>query len=188
MTETRDDKSLGSVLGRVRSNWGWFVAAGAILVALGIYVLGNLFAATVASIFIVGILMIAGGITHIVLSFRGRTWRHFLIWLLGGVLYAIAGAFVISDPILASALLTLMFAFVLMASGAVRIWLGWAARPESGWGWLVAAGLVTLAAGIFVVASWPISALWAIGVVLAVDLLFQGLGYISFGLALRARS
>ncbi|MCR6732704.1 MAG: DUF308 domain-containing protein [Afipia sp.] len=93
--------------------------------------------------------MIAGGFVYIVLYFRGRTWRHFLIWLLGGVLYALAGAFVISAPILASALLTLMFAFVLMASGAARIWLGWAARSESGWDWLIAAGLVTLAAGIF---------------------------------------
>lgn len=188
MTDVSLDKSLGGVLKRVRNSWGWFVAAGIALVLFGVYALGNLFAATIASIFVVGVMMVAGGIAHIVLSFRARTWRHFLIWLLGGVLYLVAGGFVLADPILASTALTLVFAISVMAAGLVRIWFGFAARPQSGWGWLIAAGVITFATGVVILSGWPISSLWVIGTVLAVDLLFQGWGHIAFGLGLRRSS
>jgi len=188
MTDAFREESLGEALGKVRSNWGWFVVFGALLVLLGLIALGNLAVATVASIFVVGVVMIVGGIAHIILAFRGRSWHSFLGWLLGGMLYLIAGVLVFADPALASSVLTLVIAFALLAAGAARIWFGFAVRPEKGWLWIAAAGVVTILAGLVIATGWPVNSLWVIGLFLGVDLLFQGGSFIVFGLALRART
>ncbi|GAB6995638.1 hypothetical protein JCM18382A_04060 [Bradyrhizobium sp. 17-4] len=59
---------------------------------------------------------------------------------------------------------------------------------RGGLGWLVAAGALTVCVGAVVVAAWPAIGLLLLGVMLVVDLIFQGWGLILFGLALRARA
>lgn len=58
-------------------------------------------------------------------------------------------------------------------------------RPESGWGWLMAGGVVTTLAGIVFILGWPVNSLWLLGLFLAFDLAMQGWALIAFGLALR---
>ena len=157
------------------------------LVLLGFVALGNLVVATVASIFVLGVVMIAGGIAHIVLAFRGKGGRSFAGGLLGGLLYLLAGVLVFSNPALASSVFTLLIAFALIAAGAARIWLGLSMRPEKGWGWIMTAGVVTIFAGLVIATGWPVNSLWVIGLFLGVDLLFQGWSYIAVGLAIRTR-
>ena len=61
-------------------------------------------------------------------------------------------------------------------------------RPAKSWGWIVAAGIVTILAGLVIATGWPVNSLWVIGLFLGIDLLFQGWSYIAIGLALRARA
>jgi uncharacterized membrane protein HdeD (DUF308 family) len=49
-----------------------------------------------------------------------------------------------------------------------------------------ASGVITTLAGIVVALGWPVNTLWLLGRVLAIDLIFQGVAAIAFGLALRA--
>lgn len=50
-------------------------------------------------------------------------------------------------------------------------------------------GAAMLVAGIFqLIAAWPVIGLWLFGAMLVVDLIFQGWGFIAFGMALRARA
>jgi uncharacterized membrane protein HdeD (DUF308 family) len=88
----------------------------------------------------------------------------------------------------ASTFLTLLLAFSLIFAGALRVSVGFGARPEKGWGWIVAAGVLTLLAGVVIAIGWPVNSVWVLGLFLAVDLMFQGWSYIAFGLALRARA
>ncbi len=46
---------------QVRAKWGWLVALGLLLLVLGCIAFANLFAATIVSVFYVGIVMIIGG-------------------------------------------------------------------------------------------------------------------------------
>src|SRR5690606_38512867 len=173
---------------RLRSNWGWFVVIGIVLLVLGVLAFANLVIATVASVYFVGAMMLVGGAIQIVLAFRTRGWGRFALWLLGGILYALAGIVAFVDPLLASLALTLILAVSLIAVGVLRLWIGFEARPESGWGWIVAAGVVTLLTGIVIAIGWPVSGLWVLGLILAIDLIIQGWSHIAFGLALRRRA
>jgi uncharacterized membrane protein HdeD (DUF308 family) len=169
----------------IRSKWGWFVALGVALLVLGFLAFGNLIAATVASVLYVGVLMAFGAIAQIVHAFQVKNWGGFFFWLLSGLLYGVAGVFAWLNPVLAAATLTLLLAIALILSGILRIWWSFQLKPEVGWGWVLASGIITLLAGIIFVLGWPVNSLWLLGMVLAIDLTFQGIAAIAFGLTLK---
>lgn len=169
----------------VRTKWGWFVVLGVIVLALGVIAAGNLLIATAASVFFVGAMMIAAGIVEIIHAFGVKSWGKFFLWLLSGLLYIVAGYFAFANPLLATAVLTLFLAISLIASGLVRIWIGFTSKNLQGWGWVVAAGVVTTLAGLIIFSGWPVNSLWILGLFLAIDLIFQGITYIAFGFGLR---
>jgi uncharacterized membrane protein HdeD (DUF308 family) len=169
----------------LRHRWGWFVALGVALLLLGTMAFLNMLVATVASVYTVGILMLIGAAIQIGQAFSVKSWSSFAWWILGGVIYALAGLATLVNPLLASAFLTLFLAAALVASGVSRIWVGFQSRPSANWGWLALSGLVTLLAGLVIAMGWPVNSLWVLGMFLAIDLLFQGWASIALGLALR---
>lgn len=169
----------------VRAQWGWYVALGVALLLLAVFAGMNLYAATVASVYVVGILMLIGAVAQIVHAFRVRRWGGFIAWLLAGMLYAAAGVLTLANPRLAAATLTLLLAVALIASGLMRIWWSGWLRPLPGWGWVTASGIISALAGVVFVAGWPQNALWLLGMILVFDLAFQGVAAIVFGLTLR---
>lgn len=177
--------ALKTAIGDARSKWGWFVALGALLAIVGVIAAGNLFLATVASVFFVGSLMLIAGIFEIIHAFGVKDWGGFLWWLGSGLLYAIAGLVAFNNPLLASAVLTFLLAVTLIAAGGLRLWVGYKHWSMPGSGWIVTAGAVTALAGIVIAIGWPVNSLWILGMFLAIDLMFQGLTFIAFGLQLR---
>ncbi|MBM7045259.1 MULTISPECIES: HdeD family acid-resistance protein [Rhizobium] len=169
----------------MRDKWGWFVGLGMLLLICGGIALGNLFIATVASVFYVGMLMLIGGIVHLAHAFQVRGWEHILFWVLSGLLYTLAGVLAFANPLLASEALTLFLAIALLIAGTFRVWVGRKVKPESGWFWIVISGVATAIAGIAIALGWPVNSLWILGLFLAFDLIFQGWTLVAFGLFLR---
>ena len=186
VTETGRDPQ--SILSSLRTKWAWFVALGAALLILGLIAFGNQLAATIASVMIVGVLMLVGGVAQIIHAFPFRSWGSFLYWLLSGLLYAVAGLIALYNPVLGAVALTLVLALMLLASGILRVVVGTRLRPERGWGWVVASGVMTVLVGIIVAVGWPVNAVWVLGLFLAIDLFFQGLALLVFGFDLRSSS
>lgn len=186
MPTTLPDPTASRVpVGELQSRWGWFVALGVALVVMGCIALLNTLAATVASVWVIAALMMAGGVLQIVHAFGVRTWSSFLWWLLAGIVYAVGGFFALVAPLAASAILTILIAGFLIAGGVMRILAGMRAKADRNWGWIVFSGAVALVAGLLIAVGWPVSSLWVLGTFLAVDILMQGWAMIAFGLALR---
>ncbi|MCA0278073.1 MAG: HdeD family acid-resistance protein [Proteobacteria bacterium] len=179
------DQMPGGDVAALRSKWGWFVLLGVALLVLGVIAAGNLLVATAASIFFVGTMMIIGGIVEIVHAFGVKNWGTFFWWLLSGILYVVAGYLAFANPVLAAGVMTLFLAISLIASGLVRIWIGFSGRGVEGWGWVIAGGIITVLAGLIIASGWPVNSLWILGLFLAIDLIFQGVTYIGFGFGLR---
>ncbi|WFR97393.1 HdeD family acid-resistance protein [Rhizobium tumorigenes] len=167
------------------AKWGWFVALGVLLLLLSGIAFGNLFVATVVSVYYVGMLMLLGGIVYLIHAFQVRGWEHSMPWILSGLLYTLAGIFAFMNPLPASAVFTLMLAIALVIAGVLRIWVGRRMKPAKGWGFILLSGIVTMVAGFVVALGWPVNSLWILGLFLAVDLMFQGWTLIAFGLGLR---
>ncbi|HUP05706.1 MAG TPA: DUF308 domain-containing protein, partial [Caldimonas sp.] len=99
--------------------------------------------------------------------------------------YFVAGALTIANPKLAAEVLTLMLAFSLMFSGVMRVWWSVQLRVVPGWGWITVSGVVSILAGLAFVAGWPADTVYLLGMVLAFDLLFQGLSAVALGFTLK---
>jgi len=95
-----------------------------------------------------------------------------------------AGAFALAQPLLAAAVLTLMLGWALIATGAVRIWLGTHLLPGSK-SMMILAGIATLLFGLVIVIGWPGNSFFVLGIILGLDLLFYGASMIAFGMRLR---
>ena len=177
---------LGPATTQLRSRWWLFVILGALLLVLGFLALANQFTATVASVYYIGVLMLTAGIAQIIHSFNVRGWGSFAFWLLGGLVYAVAGVSAFYNPLLAASVFTLVLAVTLVLAGLMRLTAGLQHRDEKGWGWIVTSGAVTLLAGIVIALGWPVNTLWVLGLILAVDLTMQGAALVAFGVGLKS--
>ena len=169
----------------LRAGSGWIIALGVVYVIAGFIALGSVVMATVASVFIVGVMMIIAGVAEVFNAFQVKTWGKFVLWLILGALYIVAGFVTFENPLLAAALLTLLLGFALLASGIMRIVLAFSMKQGMPWIWVLISGAVTLLLGAMILAHWPVSSLYILGLFLGIDLVFAGAGWIGVGLGLR---
>lgn len=173
----------------LRAKWGWIVALGIVFLIAGFVALGSVVAATASAVMIVGIMMIMGGVAEIFAAFSVKSWGKFAVWMVLGLLYVAAGVIAILNPFAAATILTLMLGAALVVGGVLRMFLAFQMR-EAGkpWGWVALSGLVTLLLGVVVIAKWPASSFFVLGMFLGIDLIFAGWAWIAMGLALKNRA
>ena len=139
----------------VLPDWRWLVGIGIAAAVLGVIALAHIFVATVVSGLLVGLLMIAASVTQFFAALGASGFGRKLWWLVVAVLYLLTGTLLTFNPLLGSALVTLLLAFALVGAGISRIVFAFRLRPGDGWGWLVLSGVVTSIAGALIAVGWP---------------------------------
>lgn len=169
----------------VKRNWGWLLALGIVFELAGFFSLGMVVSVTLASMLVIGAVILFTGALQLVDAFRSKCWKavawHFLIALL----YIFAGSLFIYDPFLASTMITAMLAWTLIVIGVARSFMAFSIRHSEGWFWLLLAGIASLVLGIMILMQWPASGLWVIGLLISVELIINGWSYILLALAIR---
>ena len=184
-TDVSKGTGAASELAPLRAKSGWIVALGVVYLIAGFIALGSVAMATVASVFIVGIMMLLAGVAEIVNAFQVKSWGKFILWLLLGILYVVAGIAAFENPLLAAAVLTLVLGVALVVSGIMRIVLAFGMKEGMPWMWIVLSGVITFLLGAIILAHWPVSSVYVLGLFLGIDLVFAGVGWIGLGLGLR---
>lgn len=169
---------------RLRNRWGWFVGLGVILALLGTVALSSAVFLTLASMVLVGWLMILGGVFQTAHAFSCREWGGFFVDMLAGLLYAVAGLLIVLHPAATAVGLTLLIAILLIFGGVFRIAVALTVRLHN-WTWLLLHGAVNLLLGICILQDWPFSGLQVIGLFIGIDMIFNGWSLIMLGLAAR---
>ena len=139
----------------------------------------------IAVAMLVGWLMILAGVGHWVYTWHrryrsGTSWG----WVLGA-LFIGAGICMLAFPLAALASLTLLLGVYLLVDAALEFGLAFRLRPRSGWGWLMFDGVVALVLAIVIFARWPHSALWVIGTLVGISILFSGIARFMLSMAAR---
>lgn len=161
----------------------WLIAFGVAVLALGGLAFFSIVTATIVSVYFVAIGMIVAGALEIALGLRSTSSGRKMTWLLVGVLYVAAGCFALFNPLLAAGVLTLLLGASLVAAGLARFLISFQMRAGSQWWWTAASATVTTLLGVLVLAQWPASSLYILGVFLSVDLLAAGLAWVLVGVA-----
>jgi len=152
--------------------------------ALGLTALVIMPAATLGTILVLGWLLVVSGIAEMVQVFRVRRWGGLFLHVIGGILGVLIGLLVITRPLVGAMASTLLFASFFAVIGL--FWLIAAVRLKfPKWGWALFDGVITLGLGILLWVSWPVSALWFLGLTVGVSLILRGWSYLMFALAIR---
>jgi len=166
---------------------GWFVGVGIALITLGVFAVGMSAAMTIVTVLAFGVVLAIGGVVTAVHAFRERKdWGGFTLHLLAGLLYLVAGGYMVANPLVASLGLTLVVGVALLFSGFIRVVLALFAERFANRIPVVASGVLSILLGLVILAGWPISGLWVIGLFVAVELIMSGVGYVLLGLGARS--
>ena len=175
-----------AVFGEVRRNWGWLLALGIVFVILGFIGLGMTFAVTMASVLMFGVLLLVGAGAQFVDAAKCKGWKGIVMHVLIAFLYLIAGIGAIVDPLGASAILTLMLAGALIFIGLARVIMAFQMKGARNWFWPLLAGIISIILGGIIMANWPVSGLWIIGLFVSIELIMNGWSYIFVSLAAKS--
>ncbi len=167
-------------------NWGWFLALGIGLAILGILAVFRAAKATVVSMAFFGWLLIFAAIIEIVLAFMVGSWSGFFLHLLMGILFGVIGFLLLTKPVASAEAITMVMAVLFIGLGIYQIIAPLVAHLQ-GAVWWVLDGIVTAVLGVLILAQWPVSGLWVIGLFIGIDLILNGLNLITFALALHKR-
>jgi len=154
---------------------------GWLLVILGILALASPLVAGLSITMLIGVLLIAGGIAQLFMVFRAGSFGSGITLVILGGLSLVAGLYTITQPAAALGALTLFLAFYFVASGILEVIGAVSARPADGWGWVLAGGIVSVLLGIMIWQQFPLSGVWAIGILVGARLLISGITFITIG-------
>jgi len=109
-----------------------------------------------------------------------------VLWeILLGFVYALAGLYLVANPVAGLASLTLVIAFYLLIEGILELVLSFRLRPAHGSGWLLFDGVVTLVLAVMIWSTWPSSAVWVVGTLIGISMVFSGMTRLMLSLAVR---
>ena len=176
MSTTTVDELHKSIRDTVRLHSGLFVAQGIIMTLLGIAAVIWPHISSVAVDFYVGWLFVFSGVMALGMMFFAPAVSGFFWSLFTGAVSLFAGMLLLWHPIQGVATLTLVLVAFFVAEGVFQTAGAFAARaifPDS-WGWMLISGVIDLVLAGLIIAGWPGSAAWALGIIVGVNLLSSG--------------
>ena len=159
----------------VQRHRGLMLFEGILLTVLGVIaVLVPEIASFAATIFFGWILLISG-IVGLFTTFRGRQLPGFGWSLLSAIVGIVAGLLILGWPAQGVLSLTSVLIAFLLVEGGVSIF--YALEHRSGptrWGFMLASGIVDVILGLILFMGLPGTALWALGLLIGINLFFGG--------------
>jgi len=185
MTAATPTPSFQGPLGVAKTLTVWYIAAAVLFIVLGMFAIIEPAVAGLGVTLLVGWLLSFAGVTHFIGAFKGGGAKHVIFQLLIGIAYVIGGLYFLIHPLLAIGTLTLLLAAVILAGGVLELVWFFRLKGERRSGWVLFNGLVGLLLGMMIWLHWPSSSVWAIGILLGVNLLTTGITRLMVGLAAR---
>jgi uncharacterized membrane protein HdeD (DUF308 family) len=182
------DQVQAAITQSMRDHWKLFLIEGVVLVLLGILAIVLPPLATLALTIVFGWLLLISGVAGLITTFWAKHAPGFW-WSLFSALIAIAaGITLLGWPVSGSVSLTLVLIAFFAIEGIVSIMYAIEHRKQySGrWAWMLLSGIIDLILAGIIFAGLPGTALWALGLLLGINLLFGGTSLIAMAMHARA--
>jgi uncharacterized membrane protein HdeD (DUF308 family) len=152
---------------------------GIVAIILGVLAMMTPLLTGMAVVMLIGALVLVGGIVRIVWAFKaGSVGRGIFMFLIGGLTF-VCGVVMLANPLLGAGLLTILLAIYLVMDGLVEIAAGVTGAVESGRGFLIFAGVLSLILGVLIWRQFPLSGPWALGIFLGIKLFLIGIAMLT---------
>ncbi len=159
--------------------WGFLV------LLLGLLAIGAPFVAGVSVVLMVGFVLIAAGVAKGLYALGSESFGKGVLRFAFALLAIVTGVLLVTRPGAGLAAITLFLAVWFIVDGAYAILAAFSWKPQPGWGWLLFSGIVSVVLGVMIWNRFPSSALWLVGVLVGIRLVFAGLTMMVIGSAAR---
>jgi uncharacterized membrane protein HdeD (DUF308 family) len=169
----------------LHNHWRAFLVEGIILVILGIAAIALPPLAGVATTIVLGWLFLIGGIVGLIATFNQRNAPGFWWSLFSAAIAVLAGGVLLADPLAGVATLTYVLIAFFIIDGALIIVMAIEHRREltGRWEWMMLGGVMDLVLAGIIIAGLPGTLLWALGLLVGIDLVFGGMSLIAMALS-----
>jgi uncharacterized membrane protein HdeD (DUF308 family) len=188
MTMASIDDFGRSVRSTVRRHWVLFLIPGFVMVILGLLAAAMPFLATFVVETSAGWMLLTAGCIGLLALITTRDVPGFVWTLIGSVLAIIVGDYLVSRPLTGLVSLTMALVVYFAAHGVVQIVTALRHRtlfPQS-WPWMVVSGIADWMLAAIIIAGWPGSAAWALGLLVGINLFLSGLALVMTAIACRS--
>lgn len=176
---------MATTVAGIRETTTWSIVFSVLMMFSGVLAIVVPPVAGVTVTLMFGWLMIFAGVLHLGFAWSGdRPWS-IVGEIMISVLYGAIGLYILARPAAGLASLTIAVAGYLIAKGVLEGVMALKLRPLPGSGWLLFDGVMMVAIAAMILASWPASAAWAIGVLVGVALFSSGLTRLLVSAAVR---
>jgi uncharacterized membrane protein HdeD (DUF308 family) len=154
---------------------GWSSFMGLLTAAVGAVMIIYPLATAAASTVLFGAALLVAAVAQLAFAFTSHTAGRFLLLLLLGLLYGVAGLCLILLPGMGVVTLTAVLGVTMIIQASVETVLGFSVPAGVGRGWFLLGALFSLLLGLLIIVQWPASSVWAIGTMVGAGVLFNGM-------------
>ena len=164
---------------------GWSIVLAVLMILAGMVAIAAPLIAGVVIVYVVAWTAIFNGGFQIVYAFRAQSGGRMILELLLGLLYIVAGVFILMHPGGGLLALTLIIACFLLVYGIFALVLAFQMKPLSGWGWVLFDAIVTILLGALIWAHWPLNSEWVVGTLVGISFIVSGVSRLMLSMAVR---
>jgi uncharacterized membrane protein HdeD (DUF308 family) len=171
----------------LRAHWRLYVFQGVLMIILGVLAVAAPAFATLTVDIYVGWLFLISGVLGLIAMFSARNVPGFLWTLVTALLSIVVGGVLLWKPVEGAVSLTLVLTAFFIVEGIFQAVAAFTYRDAipSRWGWLLASGVADLALAAIIIAGWPGTAAWVLGLLVGVNLLTTGWAVVMVALGAR---
>lgn len=158
--------------------WFLWLIVGILSIIAGFVALANPFAATLTAELLAGYMFTAIGILTLISAFQDQSWGARIWALLLGAVITVFGFNLVTNPLEGVLRLTMIVAILMMVIGIFRIAIAFTSVAAGARGFLIIAGLISIALSIMIFSNFPWSSAIVLGTFLAIELISNGVSMI----------
>jgi uncharacterized membrane protein HdeD (DUF308 family) len=158
------------------AHWKLFLFQGAVMVVLGVLAICAPVAASIAVAIYVGWLLLISGIVGLIAIVSTHHVHAFLWSLITAALSVLIGVLLVLMPVQGAVSLTIVLTAFFVAEGVFQTTVAVASRHvlAGTWVWMLLSGIADLVLAAIIIEGWPGTAVWALGLLVGVNLLTSG--------------
>jgi uncharacterized membrane protein HdeD (DUF308 family) len=171
--------------GALIANWGWVLALGIGFILLGALAIWRARTATLVYMTFLGTVLLVAALLVFTFTFSlTGNWSGFFLHILWAILLGVTGLILVTRPATSAEAVTLFLSFYLLVTGLLGIAFALVSHLQ-GEGLYVLEGLMSVILGAMLLAGWPVSGLFAIGLFVGIALVFRGGALVAIALGLK---
>lgn len=174
-----------AVSGLAKRPLKWSIVLSIFLIVAGVVAIIIPPAASIAVTVFTGWVLVFSGVVHLFYAWHTRDTGGIVWELLLGVLYIATGVYLLWNPVLGIAALTLALAVYLFVEAVLEFILSYHLRHSRGWGWLLFDGVITVLLSGIIWMTWPIGSVWVLGTIVGISMFFSGITRLMISLTAR---